>query len=54
MEWKINDKIQAIDECGRWEDGRIVEINGTDITVKFDGWDSDYNNTVDANLKLVR
>lgn len=43
MDFEIGSKIQAVDELGRWENGRVVAINQDGIEVKFDGWSSKFN-----------
>lgn len=55
MERKINDKIQAVDECGRWENGKVVEVyaNG-DCNVTFDGWNEEYNRIAPPHLVRCR
>lgn len=45
MEVKVGERVQAIDELCRWENGKIVDIAGDYVTVKFTGWDDTYNVT---------
>ena len=45
---KVGMRIQAVDQIGRWEDGKIVTVlcdNGSCV-VKFMGWSEHYNRTV--------
>ncbi|KAJ8028321.1 hypothetical protein HOLleu_30524 [Holothuria leucospilota] len=43
MEFNIGTKVQAIDELGRWENGKIIAVDSNSFEVKFDGWGTDYN-----------
>ena len=49
MDFKIGDKIQAIDEVGRWEMGKILDVvdgpeaEETEFLVTFLGWSQQYN-----------
>ena len=50
MEVKVGDCVHAIDELGRWECGKAVAIDEEEnVTVKFIGWDEDYNVVVSHN-----
>lgn len=41
--FRIGEKVQAVDELGRWEMGRIIAIESERPTVKFFGWGDDFN-----------
>ncbi|KAJ8050590.1 hypothetical protein HOLleu_03852 [Holothuria leucospilota] len=42
--FRIGQRVQAVDEIGRWEVGRVISIdNNGRPTVKFVGWEEDYN-----------
>ena len=47
MPFAIGDKVQAVDENGHWEDGKVMETSddGT-YTVNYSGWTNDYDNEV--------
>ena len=49
----IGDRVQAIDELGRWDNGRVINIGDGLYTIKFDGYDESCNVTVglEATLK---
>ena len=38
-------KVQAVDEVGRWADGRIVRREANSVEVKFTGWSTAFNRT---------
>ena len=44
-EYAVGDRVQAIDELGRFENGRVISIQQDKFVVKFDGYSSDYNVT---------
>ena len=47
MAFAIGDKVQAVDENGQWEDGKVIGISedGT-YTVNYTGWTNDFDNEV--------
>ena len=49
MEVKVGMRVQAVDQLGRWEDGKICEVinaNGGQCVVKFLGWGDEYKKSV--------
>ena len=38
--FKKGQKVQAVDEVGRWENGRIVRKSDDEVEVAFNGWPS--------------
>lgn len=47
MALKVGNKIQAVDELGRWENATIeaIDYSAQLATVSFVGWDADFNVT---------
>ena len=43
--FKIGLKVQAVDELGRWADGKVVHEEGLAVEVKFTGWPEKFNRT---------
>ena len=44
MIFRKGQKIQAVDELGRWEEARVVEIASDGrYCVKFVGWSAEFN-----------
>ena len=39
-EYAVGDRVQAIDELGRFENGRVISIQQDKFVVKFDGYSS--------------
>ncbi len=39
---KVGEKVQAIDELGRWTDGKVVSFDENGIFVKFPGWGDEF------------
>ncbi|KAJ8030937.1 hypothetical protein HOLleu_27488 [Holothuria leucospilota] len=54
MEFTIGTKVQAVDELGRWENGKIIARNVTTgkYHVSFSGWGSEFD--VDVSPSSVR
>jgi len=51
---EIGKRVQAIDEIGRWEEGRIMTKDGDLYTVGFTGWDESYNRVVSLARGEIR
>ena len=52
--FRIGEKVQAVDEIGRWEYAKIVAFDddGGRPVVKFSGWDDSYNvRPVDGQIR---
>ena len=52
MEAKVGQKVQAVDQLGRWEDAKIVAIGDEGFTVKFVGWSEKYNRSVVFGVEM--
>ncbi|KAJ8018193.1 hypothetical protein HOLleu_43957 [Holothuria leucospilota] len=50
MAYSVGKKVQAVDELGRWEAGKVkaVEQNGTYL-VSFDGWGPEFDRNVSSD-----
>ena len=44
--FKVNQKVQAVDELGRWENGVIREVDDDGAAVHFPGYDCDCDRVV--------
>ena len=47
-------KVQAVDELGRWEEGRVVHVDSGSVGVKFSGWSDEFNRTFPSSSKDIR
>lgn len=55
MDFKVNDNCQAVDEVGRWENGRVGEItDGNCIRVTFPGWSADFDVILHKDSPYIR
>ena len=36
--YEIGNKVQAVDQIGRWENAIVKAVDGHSVTVKFPGW----------------
>ena len=57
--YAIGDRVQSIDELGRWENGRVVSIGmiGEETnaySVKFDGFGPEFNQVVGSEAIRLR
>ena len=43
MDFIKGQKVQALDELGRWEEARVVDISGDCVHVSFVGWSRDFD-----------
>lgn len=42
--FRIGEKVQAVDELGRWENARVIALDEDGLaTVHFTGWDSSFD-----------
>lgn len=50
MAFSIGNKVQAVDELGRWEAGKVKDVrpDGTYL-VSFDGWGPDFDRNVSTD-----
>lgn len=46
MEVKVGERVQAIDELGRWDNCVVISKENGCVTVTFPGWDTDFDVTV--------
>lgn len=48
----IGDKVQAVDQVGRWTTAKVIAVNPEDgqYKVTFVGWSSEWNRDVDGML----
>ena len=44
--WDIGNRVQAVDEIGRWCNGRVIESDGLRFKVRFQGYGPEYDRVV--------
>ena len=54
MEAKVGQRVQAVDQLGRWEDAKVVSVAELPelCTVKFVGWNEEYNKAVRPGVDM--
>ena len=55
MDFKLGDRVQAVDELGRWEEAKVVlvEAETQRYCVRFVGWGEKFNRLV-TNSEIRR
>ncbi|KAJ8019054.1 hypothetical protein HOLleu_42607 [Holothuria leucospilota] len=51
MEVKVGERVQAVDELGRWANGKVAAVGDDFVTVHFPGWDEDFDVTLQVSAQ---
>ncbi len=52
--WQVGLKVHAVDELGRWEEGKICSVDGEKLEVSWPGWPVSYNATFGHDSPDIR